>query len=329
MKKKVLILSLFLISVISGNAQSFEPAAGFEGSTAIYKDSSVFINWAKEAEVFQSYQNIAFPDNGNVDYGNEDNAFGIADGNPGVISLGDGGTAVLSFNYPVINGEGYDFAVFENGFFENDTSELAFLELAFVEVSTDGEEFVRFPAISELQTDTQIGSFENVNARYIHNFAGKYTMFYGTPFDLEDITGLVVGTSVNLNEINFIKIIDVVGSIDDEFASFDSEGNKVNDPYPTAFPSGGFDFDAVGVINNMQNAKFVGELLISPNPVKDFLSFRTDISDVEKIEIFSIEGKLLISTIKKSSINVNNLESGVYILKVLGEERSSSALFFK
>ena len=329
MKKTVLILSLFLISVISGNAQSFAPAAGFEGSTAIYKDSSVFIDWAKEAEVFQFYQNIAFPENGNADYGNEGNALGIADGNPGVVSLGDGGIAVLSFNSSVVNGEGYDFAVFENAFFESDTSELAFLELAFVEVSTDGEEFVRFPAISELQTDTQLGSFENVNARFIHNFAGKYTMFYGTPFDLDDISDLVVGTSVNLNEINYVKIIDVVGSINDEFASYESEGNKVNDPYPTAFESGGFDLDAVGVINNVQNAKFEGELLISPNPVKDFLSFRTNISDIEKIEIFSVEGKLLISSKSMYNIDVNNLETGVYILKVWSEDRSSSALFLK
>ncbi len=318
-----------MISAITVKSQSFAPAAGFEGSTAIYKDSSVFVDWAKEAEVFQSYQYIAFPEIGYVDYGVEENALGIAGGNPGVVSLGDGGIAVLRFNSPVVNGEGYDFAIFENGFFENDTSELAFLELAFVDISTDGEEFVKFPAISELQIDTQIGSFENMNARYIHNFAGKYTMFYGTPFELEDIAELVVGTSVNLNEINYIKIIDVIGSIDDEFASYDSEGNKINDPYPTAFPSGGFDLDAVGVINNVQNAKFDGELLIYPNPVKDFLSFRTDISDVEKIEIFSIEGKLLISTKQKSGIDVGSLVTGVYILRVLGNNESYSALFFK
>ncbi|MCD4794534.1 MAG: T9SS type A sorting domain-containing protein [Bacteroidales bacterium] len=327
--KRILFIIIIIISSIIGDAQSYAPAVGFAGSTAMYKDSSVFIDWAKDIEVYRSYQNIAFPENGYVSYGTDTCATGVADGNPNVVSLGDGGSAVLKFNYPVVNGDGFDFAVFENGFFENDTSELAFLELAFVEISTDGIEYIRFPAVSELQTDVQIESFENINAGYIHNFAGKYTMFYGTPFDLDDIADLSVGTSVNINEINFVKIIDVIGTIDDKYASYDSEGNKVNDPYPTAFSSGGFDLDAVGVINNSLNSILEYEILIIPNPVKDFLSFKTNISDIEKVEIFSVEGKLLISTKQKFNVDVRNLESGIYILKVLSSDKSYASKFIK
>jgi hypothetical protein len=41
----------------------------------------------------------------------------------------------------------------------------------------------------------------------------------------------------------------VVGSLDDRYATYDVLGNKINDPFPTPFASGGFDLDAVGVIN--------------------------------------------------------------------------------
>ena len=54
-------------------------------------------------------------------------ALGKADDAP--VSLGDGGYAVVTFDKPITNGPGYDFAVFENGL--NDS----FLELAFVVVS--------------------------------------------------------------------------------------------------------------------------------------------------------------------------------------------------
>ena len=46
-----------------------------------------------------------------------------------------------------------------------------------------------------------------------------------------------------------IKIIDVVGSINESFATYDINGKPINDPYPTAFATGGFDLDAIGVIN--------------------------------------------------------------------------------
>jgi hypothetical protein len=328
---KYIFLILFLLNcfVTTVKSQHFPPAVGFEGSTAIYKDSSVFIDWVKHAEVSPSYKDIAFPENGYANYGTNENAIGKADGNPGVVSLGDGGSAILTFNSPIINGEGFDFAVFENGFFENDTSELAFSELAYVEVSTDGLEYIRFPSISEINEENQIGSFGNINARFIHNLAGKYTMFYGTPFDLDELSDLYSGTSVNINQINFIKIIDVVGSLNEAYASFDSKGHKINDPYPTAFPSGGFDLDAAGVINNSQNSKVSGKLLIIPNPVNDFLSLKTDIVEVLRVDIYSIAGNIQLSVSQTDNINVTKLKPGIYILKIFGKNETYSTRFFK
>ena len=321
---------LFIIFSIRGEAQSFAPGAGFFGSTAIHKDSSIFIDWANSAEIFPSYMNIAFPENGYADYGTDTSATGIADGNPNIVSLGDGGCAVLSFEFPVTNGKGYDFAVFENGFFKNNTSENAFLELAFVEVSTDGKEYVRFPAVSELQTDSQIGSFGYINARYIHNFAGKYTVNYGTPFDLEDISEYTDGTTVDLNNINYIKIIDVIGSTDSEFACYDSKGNIINDPYPTPFLSGGFDLDAAGVINNsVKSIVLSNGIFVYPNPTGDILNFKTENNTVYSINIFSFNGLLKFSSKDMQNIDVHLLKPGMYILQVCGDKACFSAKFIK
>ncbi len=300
----------------------FAPQVGFEGSTAIHKNDISFVDWANDAEIIRGYKNSAIPVNGFVDFGIVENALQIADGNPNIISLGDGGEVVLTFNHPIVNGIGTDFAVFENGFLKEENSDLAFLELGFVEVSTDGEQYVRFPAVSNLPSDTQINSFGFIDARYIHNFAGKYINLYGTPFDLSELIPLVHNTTVNLNNINYIKIIDVVGTVNTEFATFDSLNHIVNDPYPTEFSSGGFDLDAVGIINNVTNS--LNEITIFPNPVAEILQISVNGLDVKNIQIYTMDGKLVFkSNTIMPEINVSQLTSGLYLFFL---ETNNSAL---
>lgn len=248
MKKSFLLIAFSLLSIFFANAQRgpFPPAAGIEGSTAISKDSQLFKAWASGIELTRGYVDISDPfftyDGSNkATFGMPSAALGVAEGNSmDVVSLGDAGIATLTFDFPIINGAGADFAVFENSF--SDT----FLELAFVEVSSDGKRFVRFPAVSLTDPTIQVGSFGNIDPTNIHNFAGKYRQGFGTPFDLEDIKDSI---GIDINNIRFIRIIDVVGSIDPQYATYDSKGNIVNDPFPTPFASSGFDFDGIGVIN--------------------------------------------------------------------------------
>jgi len=83
------------------------------------------------------------PQGEQASFGDESEALGVAEGNSvDVLSLGDMGQATLTFDVEIEDGEGWDFAVFENSL--DDT----FLELAFVEVSSDGEDFYLFPAVS-------------------------------------------------------------------------------------------------------------------------------------------------------------------------------------
>jgi hypothetical protein len=176
----------FISLIALHSAGQFAPPAGQPGTTAIHKDSSAIVAWASGIEVVRGLINISNPSaehegSNYASFGEPSNALGQASGtSEQCVSFGDGGIATLTFAHPIQNGEGPDFCVFENGF--TDT----YLELAFVEVSSDGEHFVRFPSVSLTQTTTQIDGFGSLDATKIHNLAGKYRQGYGTPFDLQE-----------------------------------------------------------------------------------------------------------------------------------------------
>lgn len=265
-------------------AGPFAPAAGEPNSIAVPmptdpNDDSVFAGWATGVSVQRGLVRINNPSLGRVSHGMPQDALGPAQGQSieGVVSLGDGGVAVVTFANPITDGPGYDFAVFENGFVVIAPNKL-FLELAFVEVSSDGVHYERFPAVSLSQTQTQLANLNSIDATDIHNFAGKYPMGYGTPFDLADVRD--VNDLVDVTAITHVRLVDVVGCLQDLYARYDSTGNKVNEPWPTDFSTGGFDLDAVGVmhektlaadmdgsgvVNLADFAVFSGVYLSSPN----------------------------------------------------------------
>jgi hypothetical protein len=243
MKKIISFLLLLSCDISFGQ---FAPPAGQAGTTAMHKDSSAFVNWASACTITRGYQDISDPGSGYASVGDSSMALGIA-GSNGVVSLGDGGAAILQFQFPITDGPGFDFAIFENSFSDD------YLELAFVEVSSDGINYTRFPATSNTQDTTQVGPFDLLDATRLNNLAGKYRMLYGTPFDLSELTGT---SGLDITNITHLKIIDVVGSVQPAYASLDQNANKINDPWPTAFPSSGFDLDAVGVIHENSQIGF-------------------------------------------------------------------------
>jgi len=285
----------------------YAPPAGEEGSAAIFADSSVFIDWASQCSVERGWLNIADTTLGRATYGDEIQGVGKADN--GVVSLGDGGMALFHFEKPVVNGPGWDFAVFENSFSDD------FLELAFVEVSSDNENFFRFDAVSLTQTQTQVQTFGTVDATKIHNLAGKYRAFFGTPFDLEAFKNK---PGLDVNHIVAIRVIDVVGSIDTTFATYDSQGNIINDPWPTAFETGGFDLDAVGVINNdVSTVSEISnqEITIYPNPCKNRLNIK---GKFESAAVFDAYGRLLKMEQNNGSqqISLSDIKAGLLLVKI-------------
>ncbi len=236
-------LGAVVISGSSAFAGIYAPAAGQSGSTAIAAGDSRIIEWANTVvNLTRGPQNIANPGGPLATFGTASAALGAA--NNSLVSLGDGGSITLGFPLPIGNKPGFDFAVFENGFA---SAGLAYLELGFVEVSSNGTNFFRFPSISTTQTATQVATFGLLDATDLHNLAGKYVAGFGTPFDLSDLVG--VSALLDVNDVRYVRVVDVVGSINPSYGTTDSFGNFVNDPYATAFSSSGFDFDAVGVLS--------------------------------------------------------------------------------
>lgn len=312
MKKVILLVFLFCINYV--NAQ-FHGAVGTSGTSAMYKDSVAFVGWASNCIVTRGYQDVALTSGGNANVGLDSNGTKKAGINP-VVSLGDGGSAILTFTSPITNDIGYDFAVFENSF--NDV----FLELAFVEVSSDGINYFRFPSTSNTQTLTQIGPFDNTgDATKLNNLAGKYRANYGTPFDLQELSSQI---GLNINAITHIKIIDVVGNINAPYATYDINNNPINDPYPTAFGSGGFDLDAVGVINQLavglnEIQSSENSFFIYPNPTQDVINIFTNKTKIKVLIVTDLTGKIIRETME-NSLNLSDLENGVYLLKILNSE---------
>ncbi len=258
---------IFYLFVNSAYAQ-YAPQAGLPGSTAISASSNLLVGWASQCTVYRGFMDIANPSLGYASTGDSSMAIGPAD--LGVVSLGDSGVAVLTFPHSIYNGDGPDFAVFENGFINASNDSQAFLELAFVEVSSDGINYFRFPATSLTPDNVQIGNPDYLNASNLNNLAGKYIAMYGTPFDLEELAG---NPGLDVNNVTHVRIIDVVGSITGH-SSRDNLGRIINDPYPTAFPSCGFDLDAVGLLNEVgitavHSLQDDVTVSIFPNPATD------------------------------------------------------------
>ena len=287
----------------------FAPAVGEEGTTAIHADSVIIASWATSLEIDRGWMDAANPDLGEASYGSPDNGTGPADG--AVTSLGDGGIATYSLSQPLQNSPGPDFAVFENAFSN-------FMELAFVEVSSDGEHFVRFPATSLTQTEEQVGGFEPMDPTYIHNFAGKYDTFYGTPFDLQEVAD---SAGLDIDAITHIRLRDVIGAIGEEFTSYDHEGNAINDPYPTPYDTGGLDLDALALLSGEPSGfpeTDANRVKVYPNPAADFVRV-SNVPGNSPYRLFDQQGRLVLSGFLNGSIiELGSLKAGLYILEVEG-----------
>ncbi len=169
------------------------------------------------------------------------------------------GQITLGFNAPVYNGSGCDFVVFENGW--GPVSEGKYwCELAYVEVSSNGIDFIRFPSVS--LTAQLTGRYGLIDITDIYNLAGKFgedyseeqIIFFGTPFDLSEIANdpLVLSGVVNINDIKYIRIVDVVGSGNfyDEATHFGYSANHpIYDPWLT-WGSEGFDLESIGILHS-------------------------------------------------------------------------------
>lgn len=232
----------------------------------------IFHGWATEVVSYEPAPGL------DAQWADQGKALGPATGDVlDIVSLGDlsreqitdglpPGRIALYFDEPIRQGNGYDFVVFENGFISDlslETGSVAgemFAEFGYVEVSSNGVDFARFPAVSLTAEPT--GPYGTVEISNIYNLAGKHPNGTGTPFDLREIINdpMVVSGLVDVSDIRYVRIVDIPGSGDfyDEATSsvdpgtwpdwdFYGSDHPIYDAWPTR-GSGGLDLEAIGVL---------------------------------------------------------------------------------
>ncbi len=328
------ILSIILIIVL--------PQLVLGQNNIIDVNSNKFVDWAVSGTINRGYVNIS--DTSIVDTqtnlntasgGNLDSCFGKPSQNMPTVSLGDSGYATLSFNLPIVNGDGNDFAVFENGFFyPTNQDTLGFFELAFVEVSSNGINFVRFPSESKTQFQTQVGTYETIHKSDVYNLASACGLGYGIAFDLNDIAD---SNNIDINNITHIRVVDAIGCIQSDFCTYDSYGNKINDPWPTAFATGGFDLSGIGVIHNTENLNVNSvsksiDFNIYPNPASTYVRVTSLKFQATSCLVVDVYGNILKQFRIQNSefkISIEDLPKGIYFIKVSNNKETITKRFIK
>ena len=244
-----------------GKDPAFDNRGSTVGTAAVVRSDTRIKAWATSVASVSFGANMTTDsyDYSDVDYTDVSKALGTATGDHyyGIVALGSGGSIVLHFDSGISNGDGLDFAVFENVDFAG------FVELAYVEVSSDGEHFVRFPNFY-LGT-SRLGAFENANYPQLsYNLGSKYYKQFGQGYDLAELEYaydfIMSGKSeftdefiesfllnyqyLDLNNVSYVRIEDIPG----DGSRLDSEGFPIYDPYKTEGPAG-FDLQGVAVLN--------------------------------------------------------------------------------
>ncbi len=82
-------------------------------------------------------------------------------------------------------------------------------------------------------------------------------------------------------------------------------------------------FDSAGATLSNKDFELSTGISLYPNPAKDILYIKGDVSNVKSIEVYSVIGQSVMQ-IKKSfkEINLSNLQSGLYLIKLNTDETS-------
>jgi hypothetical protein len=83
--------------------------------------------------------------------------------------------------------------------------------------------------------------------------------------------------------------------------------------------------------NEAFSSEIGGTLAIYPNPVKDVLNVKTETMNFESVQIYDVKGRVVKDVIvnqNSSQLNVADLESGVYMIKIVTDQGLSTTKKF-
>lgn len=114
---------------------------------------------------------------------------------------------------------------------------------------------------------------------------------------------------------------------DSDFADYTCEAYYF-EALPQALMEVAFYREPVTLANALATQEVSRDLIVYPNPTKDFLNIKTNRNDIEKVFVFDLSGKVIFSE-NSRRINVSNLPSGNYILSIKTSDGVKSFKFIK
>ena len=124
-----------------------------------------------------------------------------------------------------------------------------------------------------------------------------------------------------------MRVIDVVGSINPQYGTYDAFGHLINDPFPTITYSAGFDLDGVAVLNDGTSGidpVANNTLRLFPNPANHSVVLSFDAQPQRTTAaLYDMTGRT-VATIPVEAgattitLNTTNLAKGVYMLHLAG-----------
>ena len=166
---------------------------------------------------------------------------------------------------------------------------------------------------------------QDISSWDVSSVINMQNMFYKTPFN-QDISSWDVSSVTNMGamfeESPFNQNISgwCVTNISEEPFNFSKNSplTESNNPVWGSCPD-----SSLGV-----NDHNLIKVSIYPNPTGDKL-FIQGLSNVSKVSVYNVLGKLVLSKINSSEIYLDNLESGIYIINIRDENRETILKFIK
>lgn len=109
---------------------------------------------------------------------------------------------------------------------------------------------------------------------------------------------------------------------DETYAAFNGRDLTPGDPIE-------LDFDISSCqILSVDNYSISNQVSIYPNPTSDMISLSTDLN-IDKIEVFNVYGKLILSERNKKTISLKNISTGIYFMKFYSDGKFGNKKFIK
>ena len=142
-----------------------------------------------------------------------------------------------------------------------------------------------------------------------------------------DLLSFQVSNSPISGEISILPNNDPIaiglGTSVDSFYNTDLDGSGGNptDDYFLGLATGmeSFDFSILGIEDNL----LLNSINVYPNPASDIIHISSSIN-IEKIKMFDVLGKQVLTSYENKELKVDHLQSGLYFLKLFTNNGSAT-----